>query len=77
MMHGTLPQGAVIAYDAPPVGGLEQHVWMLEGRLDLAVDGATHRLAAGDCLRFHLLGPTRFAAPGPGPARYIIAVCRP
>ncbi|MGE0226499.1 MAG: helix-turn-helix domain-containing protein [Acetobacteraceae bacterium] len=77
LLAGELPPGADIAYDAPPVAGLEQHVWMLAGRLDLTVDGRTHRLATGDCLRFRLFGPSRFACPGPGPARYVIAVVQP
>ena len=77
LMEGTLPPGADIAYAAPPVAGLEQHVWMLLGCLDLTVDGATHRLTAGDCLRFRLFGPTRFTCPGPKPARYVIAVVQP
>jgi transcriptional regulator with XRE-family HTH domain len=77
MMTGELPRGAVIAYDAPPISGVEQHLWMLAGRLDLTVEGREHRLAAGDCLRFRLFGSTRFACPGPASARYVIAICRP
>jgi transcriptional regulator with XRE-family HTH domain len=77
MMAGELPAGAVIAYDAPSIGGLEQHVWMLGGVLALTVEGVTHLLAQGDCLRFRLFGPTRFACPGPEAARYVIALCRP
>jgi transcriptional regulator with XRE-family HTH domain len=77
MMAGELPVGAVIAYDAPSIGGLEQHVWMLGGVLALTVEGVTHRLGQGDCLRFRLFGPTRFACPGPEAARYVIALCRP
>lgn len=77
LIEGTLPAGAAIAYDRPGENGLEQHVWLLGGTLELTVDGATHRLHAGDCLRFRLFGATRFAAPGPEPARYLIAAVRP
>jgi transcriptional regulator with XRE-family HTH domain len=77
MLEGELPPGAVIAYEAPAVAGLEQHVLMLDGRLDLTVEGQKHRLEPGGCLRFRLFGPTRFACPGPGPARYLIAVIQP
>lgn len=77
LIHGTLPPGADIGYAAPPVAGLEQHVWMLAGTLDLMVDGVTHRLTAGDCLRYRLFGPTRFQCPGPEEARYVIAVVQP
>ncbi|GJD48414.1 hypothetical protein OPKNFCMD_1132 [Methylobacterium crusticola] len=77
LVAGELPAGASIAYAAPPVGGLEHHLWMLEGLLDLTLDGATHRLRPGDALRYHLSGPSRFASPGPAEARYLIALCRP
>ena len=77
MIEGELPAGAVITYDAAPVAGLEHHLWMLAGALDLTVDGATHRLGAGDCLRYRLFGPTRFAASGLAPARYLLAMVRP
>jgi transcriptional regulator with XRE-family HTH domain len=77
LIGGELPAGAEIAYPSPPVAGLEQHIWMLGGLLDFEVDGRVYRLEAGDCLRFHLFGPTRFFCPGPAPARYVIALCRP
>ncbi|MGF3024786.1 helix-turn-helix domain-containing protein [Methylobacterium aquaticum] len=76
LIEGTLPEGVAIAYAAPPVGGLEHHLWMLEGRLDLTLDGVTHALSPGDCLRYQLAGASRFSCPGPG-ARYLIAICRP
>jgi transcriptional regulator with XRE-family HTH domain len=77
VMEGTLPAGAAIAYDSPCVAGLEQHIWMLAGRLALTVDGVTHRLEPGDCLRVRLFGATRFACPGPEPARYVMTAVRP
>lgn len=77
LVEAILPAGAAIEYDAPGVPGLEQHVWMLSGRLALTCDGVTHHLAPGDCLRFRLFGPTRFEAPGPEAARYALVVCRP
>ena len=77
VLEGELPPGAVIAYDAPPVAGLEQHVLMLSGRLELTVEGQTHRLEPGDSLRFRLFGGTRFACRGAGAARYVIALIQP
>lgn len=74
----TIPVGVTIAYDAAPVVGLEQHLYMQAGRLALTEDGATHDLGPGDSLRFRLTGgPTRFHAPGPEPARYILVLVRP
>jgi transcriptional regulator with XRE-family HTH domain len=77
LVEGVLPAGAVVSYDTPPIHGLEQHVWMLDGVLDLMVDDVVHRLGPGDCLRYRLFGPTRFHCPGPQPAHYVIALCKP
>ena len=77
LVEGTLPAGAVIAYAAPGMAGIEQHIWMLAGRLDLTVEGVKHSLTQGDCVRFRLFGATRFEAIGPEDARYILVVCRP
>lgn len=77
LVEGTLPPGAVIDYARTPAMGLEHHLWMLDGLLDLTVEATTHRLGPGDCLRYRLFGPSRFACPGPAPAHYLIAICRP
>jgi len=77
LVEGVLPAGAVVSYDTPPIHGIEQHVWMLDGTLELLVDDVVHRLGPGDCLRYRLFGPTRFHCPGPQPAHYVIALCKP
>src|SRR5690349_16008421 len=77
LSEGILEPDADIAYDAPPVTGMEQHVWVLDGTLELTDDLVAHRLDAGDCLRFRLRGPTRFRNPGPGPVRYAVFVVLP
>lgn len=77
LISGTLKAGATIVYDAPPVEGLEQHIWMLEGLLDFTLDARCYRLEPGDCLRFHLHGASSFSVPGPADARYAIVVSRP
>ena len=77
LVEARLPAGADIAYAAPGVPGLEQHIWVLAGVLELTVDGTTHRLAGGDCLRFRLFGPTSFRAPADGGAHYALVMCRP
>jgi transcriptional regulator with XRE-family HTH domain len=77
LIEGTLHPGAAIDYDAPPVPGLEQHLWVLDGTLELTVRGEAHQLATGDCLRFRLWGPSRFRCPGPRPVRYALAVVLP
>ncbi|MFI8086214.1 XRE family transcriptional regulator [Kitasatospora sp. NPDC086009] len=76
IIEGLLPAGADIAYDRPSVPGLEHHLWLLEGRLELTVDGEPQQLAAGDCLRF-TADSTRFRSPGPEAARYVLVVVEP
>jgi transcriptional regulator with XRE-family HTH domain len=75
LTQAMLPAGARISYDAAPVPGMEQHIWLQEGALELRFEGTTHLLAPGDCLRLKLTGGTAFHSPGPGPARYLIAIC--
>lgn len=77
LVEGRLAAGADIAYDRPPVPGLEQHVWLLEGTLEVTVQDTAHRLEAGDCLRLRVWGPTRFRCPGTADARYVLAVVLP
>ena len=77
LVEGRLAVGADISYDRPPVPGLEQHIWVLEGALTVTAQDAEHRLGEGDCLRLRVWGPTRFRCPGPEDARYGLAVVRP
>ena len=73
-LEGTLPPGARIAYDAPPQPGLEHHLLLVEGTLRIFVDGQTYDLEPGDCLRYQLFGPSAFATPDDGGARYLLFV---
>jgi hypothetical protein len=67
-----LAAGTRITYDAPPRPGLEHHLLLLEGQLAVAVDGQTHDLRPGDCLRYPLFGPSAFATPAQCGARYVL-----
>ncbi|MFF1293465.1 MULTISPECIES: helix-turn-helix domain-containing protein [unclassified Streptomyces] len=77
LVEGRLAAGADIAYDRPPVPGLEQHIWVLEGALDVTAQDIEHHLDTGDCLRLRVWGPTRFRCAGPEPVRYALAVVLP
>ncbi|WP_354641374.1 helix-turn-helix domain-containing protein [Kitasatospora camelliae] len=77
LIEGTIPVGGAIDYDAPPVPGLEQHLWVLDGSLEITVQGEPHLLHSGDCLRFRLWGPSRFQCPGPEAVRYALAIVLP
>ena len=77
LVEGRLTAGADIAYDGPSVPGLEQHIWVLSGTLHVTDRAVEHRLAAGDCLRMRVWGPTRFRCPGPEDVRYALVVVKP
>jgi transcriptional regulator with XRE-family HTH domain len=77
LVEGRLTAGADIAYDRPPVPGLEQHIWVLDGTLEVAAQDVEHRLDVGDCLRLRVWGPTRFRCPGPEDVRYALVVVLP
>jgi transcriptional regulator with XRE-family HTH domain len=77
LVKGELPAGADIAYAASPIPDLEHHLVMLGGALELTVEGDIYRLTQGDCLRYRLLGHSRYFAPGPDAAVYVIAITKP
>jgi transcriptional regulator with XRE-family HTH domain len=77
LVEGRLAAGADIAYDRPSVPGLEQHIWVMDGVLEVTAQDVAHHLDAGDCLRLRVWGPTRFRCAGPGGTRYVLAVVLP
>ncbi|MDP9868101.1 MULTISPECIES: helix-turn-helix domain-containing protein [Streptosporangium] len=77
LVEGVLRPGADISYDGPPVPGLEQHIWVLEGVLEVTTGGGVHEIRAGDCLRFRLWDRSRFHCPGPDPVRYALMIVLP
>ena len=74
VVEAHLPPGATIAYDAPPKPGQEHHIVVLDGALTVTVDGIPHEISGGDCLRYHLSGPTRFETAPTRGARYILVL---
>lgn len=76
LVTGELPAGAAIAYPAPPVPRMEQHLLLTAGKLRFEHGPQVWELAPGDCLRLVLTGPTRLAA-GPEGAAYFIAIAAP
>lgn len=67
-----LAAGARIAYDSTPRPGLEHHLVLLDGDLEVTVDGQANRLQPGDCLRYLLNGPSAFATAAG--ARYFLFI---
>lgn len=72
VIEGEIGPGTRIDYDRSPKHGLEHHLVLLEGQLEITVGGQSHELKAGDCLRYQLFGPSSFATPKKIPARYLI-----
>ncbi len=67
-----LDPGAEIVYDAAPRPGLEHHLLLIEGRLDIGIDGQLFALRPGDCLRYQLFGKSSFSTPQDNGARYVL-----
>jgi transcriptional regulator with XRE-family HTH domain len=67
-----LEPNTTLSYDAPPTGGLEHHLVMVDGHLEVTVDGVPHVLGQGDCLRYRLHGSSRFRTSETGGARYFL-----
>ena len=76
MVEIHLPAGASVSFDAPPIQGLEHHLWMLAGAITIDVDAASFELGAHDCLRYVLTGPSRFRNTGRRAARYLVSMVR-
>lgn len=74
VLECRLDPGAQIAYEAPPRPGLEHHLTLLEGALQVEVNGRVHHLRPGDCLRYQLFGPSAFATPDDTAARYLLFI---
>jgi len=72
------PPGARVAFDnAGRDEDTRQQVWLLEGRMELRVGRARHRLEKGDCLAMRLDEPVMFHNPGRKRARYVVVIASP
>ena len=68
-----LPPNAHLAYDAPARPGLEHHLYLTAGSLEVMIDEQRYKLAVGDCLRYRLYGASEFRSAGRG-AHYLLVV---
>jgi transcriptional regulator with XRE-family HTH domain len=67
-----LEPGTRITYERSPRPGLEHHLLLLEGQLEISIGAQTYDLRPGDCLRYQLFGPSAFATPENCGAKYIL-----
>ena len=69
-----LQPGAQIAYPLPPRQGLEHHLYLESGALEMNVNGSVYRVSEGDCLRYRLHGASSFKVLNRRAARYFLVV---
>jgi transcriptional regulator with XRE-family HTH domain len=72
VLECEIEPGMRIAYDSAPRPGLEHHLLLLEGQLEVAVGGQTYDLKPGDCLRYQLFGPSSFSTGKRRAAKYVL-----
>ena len=73
VIEGHLPALQRIVYSAPSRPGLEHHLILLSGELNLTHSDTKYCLRPGDCLRYHLTGASEFSTGAEG-ARYILVL---
>ena len=71
----ALPAKAKIAYESGSrESNLAQQVWVLQGGIEVAVGGVTHRLKQDDCLAMQLNAPVSFQNRSQKVARYVVVI---
>lgn len=68
------PPGGSVAFDNRRVAGADQHVWVLDGALELELGGEAFRLETGDCLVMRFGQPVLFRNPAARPVRYAVII---
>lgn len=76
LVQVELPAGARVSLPASSYAFIRQQIWLISGRLDFAEGVTVHRMEPGDCLALGPPSDCTFFAPGPEPARYLVAVLR-
>jgi len=74
ILECELKPGARLAYCAPSVPGMQHHLYLVKGYLEVTVEGKLHKLKAGDCLRYRLFGATEFRTVKTRSAKYILVL---
>lgn len=74
VLECELAPGTRIAYEHPPRSGLEHHLFLLEGQLEVSINGQSYDLRPGDCLRYQLSGASAFVTPEGCAAKYLLFI---
>lgn len=70
----AFPPGRSVAFERQRLAGADQHVWVLEGALELALGKEIFRLEAGDCLMMRFDRPIVFRNPTKRRTRYAVVI---
>jgi mannose-6-phosphate isomerase-like protein (cupin superfamily) len=70
------PAGGDVSFAQSRFTGVEQHIVILAGTMEMHVDDKTYRLDKGDCLYMRLDQSIRFHNPAKKPARYLVVLSR-
>eukprot|EP01037_Dinobryon_pediforme_P001309 gene1309-1326_t len=68
----AFPAGESVVFRNEDLPGSDQHVWVLEGVLEMGVGEEVFVLARGDCLRMRFGQAIRFSNPTRGTVRYAV-----
>jgi transcriptional regulator with XRE-family HTH domain len=71
------PAGGKVAFDSQRLPGTDQHVWLLDGSLELTLGAEKFRLEQGDCLMMGFDRPIQFHNPTKRPIRYAVVISHP
>lgn len=66
------PPGAEVTFARSPHRLIDQHIWVLAGRIEVVMGDSTHSLNTGDCLHMRLLESNSFRNTSGKPARYAV-----
>jgi transcriptional regulator with XRE-family HTH domain len=67
-----IPPGAEIDFPSSPYRVIDQHVWVLDGSIEVRVGDDTYQLSKGDCLHMRLDGGNGFRNSSRKIARYAV-----
>lgn len=68
------PPGGSVAFDSQRLAGTDQHVWVLDGTLELELGDEAFRLEMGDCLMMRFDRPILFRNPTERHIRYAVII---
>lgn len=66
------PARTEVTFDRSPHRAFEQHIWVLEGEIQIVLPGFIYNLFAGDCLHMRLGDAGTFRNSSDEPSRYVV-----